>query len=129
MISNEYFTPKQMQLIQMLKRNEFKRLNILYGSVRSGKTYITLILWALLVATMPDNKNYLMCAKTLTSLKRNCLDLLQSLIGEENFSYSLSSKQGQIFGHKIYLEGANDARSEARFEAYRFQARMLMKLH
>lgn len=114
MKTNEYFTPKQMQLIQMLKRNEFKRLNILYGSVRSGKTYITLLLWAAWVATMPQDKNYLMCAKTLTSLKRNCLDLLQSLIGEANFSYSISAKQAQLFGRKIYLEGANDARSEAK---------------
>ena len=113
-MDTQYFTPKQKQIVKMLKQNKFKRLNILYGSVRSGKTYITLLIWALWIATMPKDKNYLMCAKTLTSLKRNCLDLLQSLIGPDNFSYTLSSKQGQLFGRKIYLEGANDARSEGK---------------
>ena len=114
MITNEYFTPKQIKLIQMLKHDKFKRLNILYGSVRSGKTYITLILWAAWIATMPPDKNYLMCAKTLTSLKRNCLDLLQNLVGAKHFTYSISAKQAQLFGRKIYLEGGNDSRSEGK---------------
>ena len=110
----ELFTEKQKNIISMLKHGELKRLNILYGSVRSGKTWITLVVFALWVATMPKNAIYLMCAKTLTSLKRNCLDLLQSIIGEDNFQYSLSAKQGNLFGRKIVLEGANDARSETK---------------
>lgn len=98
----------------MLKHKKLKRINILYGSVRSGKTWITLVVFALWVATMPKNSLYLMCAKTLTSLKRNCLDLLQSIVGEDNFQYSISSKQGILFGRKIALEGANDSRSETK---------------
>ena len=113
-MQTELFTEKQKHIISMLKHGELKRLNILYGSVRSGKTWITLVVFALWVATMPKNAIYLMCAKTLTSLKRNCLDLLQSIIGEDNFQYSLSAKQGSLFGRKIVLEGANDARSETK---------------
>ena len=113
-MQTELFTEKQKHIISMLKHGELKRLNILYGSVRSGKTWITLVVFALWVATMPKNAIYLMCAKTLTSLKRNCLDLLQSIIGEDNFQYSLSAKQGTLFGRKIVLEGANDARSETK---------------
>ena len=113
-MQTELFTEKQKHIISMLKHGELKRLNILYGSVRSGKTWITLVVFALWVATMPKNAIYLMCAKTLTSLKRNCLDLLQSIIGEDNFQYSLSAKQGNLFGRKIVLEGANDARSETK---------------
>ncbi len=113
-MQKELFTEKQKHIISMLKHGELKRLNILYGSVRSGKTWITLVVFALWVATMPKNAIYLMCAKTLTSLKRNCLDLLQSIIGEDNFQYSLSAKQGSLFGRKIVLEGANDARSETK---------------
>lgn len=113
-MQTELFTEKQKNIISMLKHGELKRLNILYGSVRSGKTWITLVVFALWVATMPKNAIYLMCAKTLTSLKRNCLDLLQSIIGEDNFQYSLSAKQGNLFGRKIVLEGANDSRSETK---------------
>ncbi len=40
------FTAKQNELIRAFKQNRLKRLNILEGSVRSGKTWISLILWA-----------------------------------------------------------------------------------
>jgi len=115
------FTKKQTELVSLFKRNKLKRLNILEGSVRSGKTWISLVLWALWVATMPNNGSYLMVAKTLTSLKRNCLDLLQSLVGKKHFTYSLSKKEGRLFGRLIYLEGVNDARAEAKIRGMTLQ--------
>lgn len=110
----DMFTPKQEVLLSMLKHDQLKRINILEGSVRSGKTWISLVLWAFWVATMPDDGAYLMVAKTLTSLKRNCLDLLQSLVGEKHFIYNISTKEGRLFGRLIYLEGVNDARAEGK---------------
>lgn len=118
---SDIFTPKQAELIKLFKLGKLRRINILHGSVRSGKTWISLVLWALWVATMPEDKSYIMVAKTLTSLKRNCLDLLQSLVGEENFSYSLAAKEGRLFGRKIYLEGVNDARSESKIRGMSLQ--------
>lgn len=111
---NKVYTPKQQQLMEMWKHGQLKRLNILEGSVRSGKTWISLVLWAFWVAKMPADGTYLMVAKTLTSLKRNCLDLLQSLVGKRNFTYNLSTKEGRLFGRLIYLEGVNDARAEGK---------------
>ena len=108
------FTAKQNELIRIFKQNKLKRLNILEGSVRSGKTWISLILWALWVATRPRDYSYMMCAKSLQTLKRNCLSPLQELIGKKNFRYSLNAKEGVLFGRKIILEGANDARSEGK---------------
>lgn len=110
---NEVFTPKQAELIGMFKQGKLRRINILEGSVRSGKTYISLVLWMLYVAAMPERGAYFMCAKTLYALKRNCLDLLCELAGP-HFSFSLSSKEGRLFGRKLYLEGACDARAEAK---------------
>lgn len=106
------FTEKQSELMRVFKRGGLKRLNILEGSVRSGKTWISLVLWAFWVVSMPQDKAYLMVAKTLTSLRRNCLDLLEELIGKENFSYSLSRKEASLFGRRVYLEGVNDSRAE-----------------
>lgn len=80
--------------------------------MRSGKTWISLVLWALWVAMQPDTGKYLMAGKTLTSLKRNCLDLLAELVGPRNFWYSLAAKEGVLFGRKIYLEGVNDIRAD-----------------
>lgn len=53
-----------------------------------------------------------MIGKTVTSLKRNCLNLLEAFVGVNNFRFSLSNKTGVLFGRTIYLEGANDERSE-----------------
>lgn len=108
------FSPKQAKLIKQLKNNELARINLLEGAVRSGKTWISLILFSLWIATQKADATFLMVGKTLTSLKRNCLDLLQGLIGEANFQYNLSKKEGLLFGRVVYLEGTNDTRAEGK---------------
>ena len=108
------FSEKQTELIRRLKTNKLKRINLLEGAVRSGKTWISLILFSLWVALQDENATFLMVGKTLTSLKRNCLDLLQSLIGEQNFTYNLSRKEAVLFGRSVYLEGVNDTRAEGK---------------
>ncbi len=108
------FTEKQKELLRIFKRGGLRRINLLHGSVRSGKTWISLVLWALWVASMPRGRSYLMVAKTLTSLRRNCLDLLEELVGREYFTYSLSRKEASLFGRRVYLEGVNDARAESK---------------
>lgn len=107
--------------MSLWQTNRLKRLNILEGSVSSGKTWISLVLWAFWVKTMPADGLYMMCAKSLTTLKRNCLLLLQELIGESNFSFSIVAKEGKLFGRKILLEGANDVRSESKIRGLTLQ--------
>lgn len=115
------YTKKQRALMAKWQTNSLKRFNILEGSVSSGKTWISLVLWAFWVKTMPQDALYMMCAKSLTTLKRNCLMLLQELIGESNFSFSTNTKEGQLFGRKILLEGANDIRSESKIRGLTLQ--------
>lgn len=115
------FTPKQQEVIEMWQRGELARLNLLEGSVSSGKTWVSLVLWALWVSTMPADNLYMMCAKSLTTLKRNCLLLLQEQVGRSNFTFSLASKEGYLFGRRILLEGANDARSESKIRGLSLQ--------
>lgn len=107
---DEMLNPKQLDFMVF----EDRRINLLTGSVRSGKTYVSLLKWAIFVGTMPTDNEFLMSGKTLTSLKRNCLLLLQELIGESNFTFSISAKQGKLFGRTIWLEGANDDRAESK---------------
>lgn len=102
------FTKKQIEFLS----SPDSRLNFLEGSVRSGKTFISIIKFFFVVAASPIGYEFIICGKTLMSLKRNCLTLLQSFVGKNNFRYSLSSKQGVLFGHTVYLEGANDESSE-----------------
>ena len=108
------YSKKQRAFLRLWQKGRLRRINILVGSVRSGKTWISLIVWAFFVATSPKDGRYLMCAKTLAALKRNCLDLLQQMVGERNFKYSLAKKDAVLFGRTVYLEGANDTRSESK---------------
>lgn len=100
--------------MQIWRTGGLKRINLLEGSVSSGKTWISLVLWAFWVKVSPKDKLYLMCAKSLTTLKRNCLILLQELVGEGNFTFSIPAKEGYLFGRRILFEGANDARAESK---------------
>ena len=105
------FSPKQTEALQLLKKGRLRRINIFEGSVRSGKTYISMILWAFWVAGSPKDKPYLMAAKTLATLKRNVLEPLSELLGG-GFTYSIGKKEGQLFGRRVYLESASNGLSD-----------------
>lgn len=91
--------------------SDLARINILHGSIRSGKTVISLLKFALEVATYPLDAKFLMVGVTLETLKRNCLDILDEILPSGSFYYSLSNKTGYLYGHQVYLEGANDSQS------------------
>lgn len=115
------YTSKQRELMGKWQRGELRRINLLEGSVSSGKTWISLVLWAFWVAEMPIDKLYLMCAKSLTTLKRNCLIPLEELVGSSNFTFSIAAKEGYLFGRRVLLEGANDVRSESKIRGLTLQ--------
>lgn len=107
--------------MRIWQKKKLKRINLLEGSVSSGKTWISLVLWGFWVSTMPQDKLYLMCGKSLTTLKRNCLIPLEELFGTSNFTFSTSAKEAYLFGRRILLEGANDARSESKIRGLTLQ--------
>ena len=109
--------------MELWRTNRLKRINLLEGSVSSGKTWISLVLWAFWVKTMPDTPGslYLMSARSLTTLKRNCLLLLQDLVGESNFTFAMSAKEGWLFGRHVLFEGANDAQAETKIRGLTLQ--------
>lgn len=81
------YTKKQRQLMELWRTKKLQRINLLEGSVSSGKTWISLVCWGFWLATMPQNQLYLMCGKSLTTLKRNCLIPLEAMFGQSNFSF------------------------------------------
>lgn len=103
-------------MIRKLKRGDLKRINILEGAVRSGKTWITNVAWPLWVATQPDTYPFLMSARTLKSLENNVLMPMLQLYGPDAFQFSLgsSSKRGTLFGRTMLFEGADNAASETK---------------
>ena len=108
-MSKQMLSDKQKKFL----KDDLHRINLLYGSVRSGKTWISLLKWAIWIGQQTQDKQFLMVGKTITTLKRNCLVLLEELIGD-NITYSISQKKAVIFGRTVWLEGANDERSESK---------------
>ena len=107
------FSPKQQAALNLLKSGGLKRLNIFEGSVRSGKTYISMIIWGFWIAQCPKDQAFLMAGKTLTTLKRNVLEPMSELFGS-SFSYSITKKEARLFGRKVYLEGAANCGAEGK---------------
>ena len=89
------------------------RLNIWDGAVRSGKTVSSLLAWLYFVTQAPPGP-LLMAGKTVTTLKRNILDTLSDMLGERDFKVRLSAREAVLFGRKVYLAGASDARAEGK---------------
>ena len=50
------YTKKQAALLRLFAQGKLHRYTILSGSVRSGKTWISLVIWAFWVATRPKEK-------------------------------------------------------------------------
>ena len=106
------FTPTEKQRQFLFAKD--KRLNFLSGSVRSGKTYISLLKFLLWVGSMPADYEFIMVGKSIGSLQRNCFNYIYQFIGEENFKTNKTSKQAKVFGRTVWLEGALDERSEGK---------------
>lgn len=104
------FSAKQLEVIA----NSTARLNILDGSVRSGKTIASLVAWIMFVAEAPRGGELLMAGKTERTLKRNVLDVLEQMVGSQYFTFNLGAGEAMLFGRRIYLVGANDLRSEGK---------------
>ncbi len=103
------FSRKQLDVIA----NATARLNILDGSVRSGKTTASLVAWLMFVAEAPPGE-LLMVGKTERTLKRNVLDPLEQMVGGKHFKLNRGAGEATLFGRRIYLAGANDERAEGK---------------
>lgn len=103
------FSHKQLDVIA----NSTARINVMDGSVRSGKTIASLVTWIMFVSGAPPGE-LLMVGKTERTLKRNILDVLEQIVGSRYFKYNLGAGEVTLFGRRIYLVGANDLRSEGK---------------
>lgn len=107
------FFPKQIKLLRDSLSGNLPRITILGGSVRSGKTHVSLWAAPIVIGTQPIDYKYLMFGKTINTLKNNCLTALDD-ITFGSFEYNLTTKSSYFDGHIGRLEGAADARSEGK---------------
>ena len=103
-----FFSKKQKYSL----KNSTKKLNIWDGSVRSGKTWITLFKWFYFVCQNRNKKGELvMIGLTAGTLYRNVILPMMELFGKL-VTYSSSKNRVYIAGKEIHCLGANDRRSE-----------------
>lgn len=86
----------------------------LWGSVSSGKTVTSSQAWAGLIKQTPNQYPFAMIGKTELTLEANVLDPLTDFLGSKN-CYK-SGNVAYIYGHKVRLYGANDAKSRSKIQ-------------
>lgn len=86
-------------------------VNIWEGSVRSSKTVCSILRWLAFVRTAPAG-NLAMIGKTHDTLKRNIIDPMVEMLGERRCRHNRGERELRLLGRRVYLAGANDARSE-----------------
>jgi PBSX family phage terminase large subunit len=84
------------------------RLNILWGSVRSGKTFVQNLKWIHYCQTGPVG-NLVLCGKTERTIKRNVIEPIKEILGNNAYT-----RQGEFWigKRKCDVVGVNDARAE-----------------
>ncbi len=99
------FSDKQLSVLDPAN---WRRLNFLDGSVRSGKTTVQLLAWTFYVSCYAPLGNLAMVGKTLRTLKRNMLEPLQDMFGPRLVTVNYGEGEATIAGRQVYLYGAND---------------------
>ena len=98
---------------QLASLNEAtKRINIWCGSVRSGKSFVALIAFLDFCLHGPPG----LCAilgRSERTLRQNVINLLFDLCGTD-IDYKIGYGELNIYGRKVYVIGASDARAEGR---------------
>lgn len=122
-IDNILFSDKQEDFVNQ----PLNRINLLYGSVRSGKTYASLVKFVNAVRSSPDGAEFLIAGKTLTSVQRNCFGLLADLCGKM-WAVSLTAKKAKLYGRTVWIEGANDKASESKIRGMTLQGAYIDEL-
>ena len=90
-------------------------INILYGSFRSAKTVAMIDRWLLFITSKnAPTKPFAIIGKTLDTINRNILSILDERLGKQNFTYSLGLREATIFGKRHFLIGVNDDRAASK---------------
>lgn len=97
-------------------RESGARVNILEGTIRSGKTIVSLLRWLIFIARAPRGGELVMIGRTRDALYRNVIKPLQdpSLFGAlaALVVYTNGAPTATILGRTVHVIGASDAKAE-----------------
>lgn len=84
--------------------------NVWEGAVRSSKTVVSVLRWLQFVRAGAPGP-LAMIGKTERTLKRNIIDLIESIVGRSRCIYRPSTGELNLFGRTIYICSASDTRA------------------
>lgn len=90
-----------------------KRLNILHGSVRSGKTTNTLLNAPRRFRNAPKG-DIIITGKTERTAYRNVVKPLQEMFGQRRVKYLKGTAEGKLGSRSFYVIGGNDEAAEGK---------------
>lgn len=109
---SDLVSPKQVDSI--IEARAF--LNLWEGSVRSGKTFASLIRWLDYVTNAPEGGELVMVGRTRDSLARNIFGPLMNpaVFGPlaRDIHYTNGAPTASVLGRTVHALGANDAQAE-----------------
>ena len=114
--TNSKFSPKALDFLD----HSDAALNILHGSVRSGKTVNCSIRWLEYLQTGPEG-DLVMLGKTFATLQRNVLNDIFDIVGPDNYKW-IDRVRGElrIFDRRIYCYGASNEEAESKIRGATF---------
>lgn len=108
----DVISAKQLDFLQ----KSTTRVNVCEGSIRSGKTIITLLRWLLFVMRAPLGGELVMIGRTRDAVWRNCVGPLQNgaLFGPAAAQVvgNYGAPTVRIMGRVVHVLGASDAKAE-----------------
>lgn len=88
------------------------------GSIRSGKTYSSILAWLIFVANAPRGGELVIVGKNRDSIYRNIFKPIEEAAGLKLFAAQVHYRNGAttaiILGRMVHIIGANDAKAEAK---------------
>lgn len=105
-------SPKQLDYL----KSSGARVNICSGSIRSGKTIITLYRWLFFISVAPNDGELVMFGRTRDAVWRNCIMPLQNPTLFGDLSSQVVGNYGaptvSIMGRRVHVLGASDSKAE-----------------
>lgn len=112
--TNDLFLPSGKQAESILDCIDHPMsINLWYGSVRSSKTIMSLIVW-LWRCLHGRHGRRMMVGNTTETLELNCIEPLKDLLPAA-VVHTTGWRQFFIFGRKVSIRGANDVGQEKKF--------------
>lgn len=100
-------------------RESNARINIWEGSVRSGKTYVSLLRFITEIESGPEG-DYVIICRTYDMFKKNLLKLIEGFC-KFNSHYYIGKREIHIYGKTVHIVGADDERAEAKIRGATFK--------